>query len=100
MGVLNLIEPPQSEINSAERIIFASSMSVYGEVQDKPITESDVCGALSCYGVGKLAAEGYLKVYQILISYSDDTTEPNRLSPFHSVRLISKLLKSKLSSFG
>lgn len=55
--------------NSAERIIFASSMSVYGEVQDKPITESDVCGALSCYGVGKLAAEGYLKVYQKYLPY-------------------------------
>ncbi len=55
--------------NSAERIIYASSMSVYGDVEDKPIAESEVCGPLSCYGVGKLAAEGYLKVYQQKLPY-------------------------------
>ena len=49
--------------NRAERIVYASSMSVYGAVEDGPITEGHACAPLSCYGVGKLAAEGYLRVY-------------------------------------
>jgi UDP-glucose 4-epimerase len=49
--------------NRAERIVYASSMSVYGAVEDGPVTEERGCAPLSCYGVGKLAAEGYLRVY-------------------------------------
>lgn len=47
----------------AARIVYASSMSCYGSVPDAPIAESTPCQPLSCYGVGKLAAEGYLRVY-------------------------------------
>jgi UDP-glucose 4-epimerase len=50
--------------NNVERIVYASSMSVYGPVPDEPIDESHETFPLSCYGVGKLASEGYLKVYQ------------------------------------
>jgi len=49
--------------NSVERIVYASSMSVYGAVEDVPINETHHCLPLSCYGVGKYAAEGYLRVY-------------------------------------
>jgi UDP-glucose 4-epimerase len=49
--------------NRVERIVYASSMSVYGAVEDAPIDEGHRCSPLSCYGVGKLAAEGYLHVY-------------------------------------
>lgn len=50
--------------HGAERIIYASSMSVYGSVPDAPISESHNAKPLSCYGVGKLSSEGYLRVYQ------------------------------------
>jgi len=50
--------------HSAERLVYASSMSVYGAVPDRPIEENHLCAPLSCYGVGKLAAEGYLRVYR------------------------------------
>lgn len=50
--------------NAVERFIYASSMSVYGAVDDAPVAETRVCGPLSCYGVGKNASEGYLRVYQ------------------------------------
>ena len=50
--------------NNIERMVYASSMSVYGAVEDVPIAENHRCQPLSCYGVGKLAAEGYLRVYQ------------------------------------
>jgi UDP-glucose 4-epimerase len=47
----------------AQRLVYASSMSVYGSVEDAAVVESRQCAPLSCYGVGKLAAEGYLRVY-------------------------------------
>jgi UDP-glucose 4-epimerase len=49
--------------NRATRIVYASSMSVYGAVDDAPVEENRRCTPLSCYGVGKLASEGYLRVY-------------------------------------
>lgn len=49
--------------NHVERIVYASSMSVYGAVENAPISENHHCRPLSCYGVGKHAAEGYLRVY-------------------------------------
>lgn len=50
--------------NQVERMVYASSMSVYGAVENAAISESHACRPLSCYGVGKHAAEGYLRVYQ------------------------------------
>lgn len=47
-----------------ERFLYASSMSVYGTVEDAPICESRHCRPLSCYGVGKYASEEYLRIYQ------------------------------------
>ena len=67
ISTLNLIQ--YGAENSVERIVYASSMSVYGDVEDKPIAESSACKPLSCYGVGKLASEGYLKVYQQQLPY-------------------------------
>ena len=45
------------------RLVYASSMSVYGNVPDAPIGENEHVAPLSCYGVGKLAAENYLNVF-------------------------------------
>jgi UDP-glucose 4-epimerase len=51
--------------HEAPRLVLASSMSVYGQ-QDDPVhvVESSATRPLSCYGVGKLAAEHYLHVYR------------------------------------
>jgi UDP-glucose 4-epimerase len=49
--------------NNAERLVYASSMSVYGTVENAPVKETHYCRPLSCYGVGKHAAEGYLGIY-------------------------------------
>jgi UDP-glucose 4-epimerase len=61
VSTLNLIQYGLE--HDVERIVYASSMSVYGAVVDKPISEKTICNPLSCYGVSKLAAEGYLRVY-------------------------------------
>lgn len=55
--------------NRAERIVYASSMSVYGAVPAEPIDEGRTCAPLSCYGVGKLAAESYLRVYSAKLPF-------------------------------
>ena len=41
-------------------------MSVYGDVSDKSIPETYPCNPLSFYGVGKLASEHYLRIYQTM----------------------------------
>jgi UDP-glucose 4-epimerase len=67
ISTLNLIQYGIN--NKSDRIIYASSMSVYGNVINKPISENEECSPLSCYGVGKLASEGYLRVYQRQLPY-------------------------------
>lgn len=54
----------------AKRIIYASSMSVYGLVDDRAISEIEYCQPVSCYGVGKLASENYLRIYQNQIPFT------------------------------
>lgn len=61
VSTLNLIQ--YGIEHSVERFLYASSMSVYGAVDDAPVGESRTCRPLSCYGVGKYASEGYLRVY-------------------------------------
>ncbi len=48
--------------NNVQKIIYASSMSVYGNVEDSPIKEDHPLIPLSCYGVGKLSSENYLRI--------------------------------------
>ena len=50
------------------KLVYASSMSVYGNVPDAPIGEDEHAAPLSCYGVGKLAAENYLNVFRKQLS--------------------------------
>lgn len=52
------------------KFIFASTMSVYGESEDKPINENYQTFPLSMYAVGKLASERYLQIYS---KYGIDT---------------------------
>lgn len=55
--------------NFCDRIVYASSMSIYGEVDDQACQEDQFPQPLSCYGVGKLASEGYLRVYGNKLPY-------------------------------
>jgi UDP-glucose 4-epimerase len=42
------------------RLLYASSMAVYGQPEKMPITEETSCVPLSYYGIGKYAAERYV----------------------------------------
>lgn len=47
-----------------KKFIYASSMSVYGDKLDGPAFETDNPHPKSFYGVGKLASEHYLRIYE------------------------------------
>lgn len=47
-----------------KKFVYASSMSVYGDQPDRPISEKDIALPKSFYAVGKLASEHYLRIYQ------------------------------------
>ncbi len=55
--------------NKASRILYASSMSVYGSQKKERVKEINNLKPLSCYGVSKLAVENYLKVYKKKLPY-------------------------------
>ncbi len=44
--------------------IYASTMSVYGDKPDVPVQEDTILQTKSFYGVGKIASEHYLRIYQ------------------------------------
>lgn len=46
------------------RVVYASTMSVYGDQPDVPVTEDAPATPKSFYGVGKLASENYLRIYR------------------------------------
>lgn len=46
------------------RLLYASTMSVYGEHPDAPVAETALPVPKSFYGVGKLASEHYLRIYR------------------------------------
>ena len=58
-----------SRDNDVSQIIFASSMSVYGESQGL-VNESTLAIPLSLYAVGKKASEDYLRIFSKQFSFS------------------------------
>ena len=46
------------------KMLFASSMSVYGDHGERPVAEGTATHPKSFYGVGKLASEHYLRIYE------------------------------------
>jgi UDP-glucose 4-epimerase len=46
-----------------KRFVFASTMSVYGDQVNLPVTEGLITNPKSFYACGKLASENYLKIY-------------------------------------
>ena len=49
---------------NCQKFIFASSMSVYGDQPDEPVSENNSTIPKSLYAVGKLASENYMRIFQ------------------------------------
>ena len=65
-GTLNVIRASLEK--KIERLIYASSSSVYGSVVTTPVNEEHPTKPLSIYGASKLAAEDYCLIYHQLRS--------------------------------
>lgn len=50
--------------NGCKRFIYAGTMSVYGVQSDHAVDEKSKCRPESFYGVGKLASEHYMRIYE------------------------------------
>jgi len=62
LGTFNLLEALRLHAPGA-RLVFVSSAYVYGEGHARPIAEDGPTKPLGPYGMGKLAAEGYVALY-------------------------------------
>jgi UDP-glucose 4-epimerase len=60
-GTLNVLDAARN--SPVERVVFASSSSVYGKPAYLPYDEEHPTTPVSPYGVSKLAAESYVRVY-------------------------------------
>ncbi|MEX0832545.1 MAG: SDR family oxidoreductase [Actinomycetota bacterium] len=60
-GTLNVLMAARDE--RVARVVFASSSSVYGNVETLPVSESAPTRPLSPYAVSKLAGEGYVSAF-------------------------------------
>jgi UDP-glucose 4-epimerase len=49
---------------NCKKFIYASTMSVYGDKPDKPVKENTILSTKSFYGVGKIASEHYMRIYE------------------------------------
>src|SRR2546425_8568645 len=49
--------------NNAQRVLYGSSMGVYGNPETLPVKEPDMPAPVSFYGVSKLAGEQYLQLH-------------------------------------
>ncbi|MEQ9325653.1 MAG: GDP-mannose 4,6-dehydratase, partial [Polyangiaceae bacterium] len=47
-----------------DRVVFASSAAIYGDVDEVPVPEAAPKAPLSPYGLNKLGSEGYLRYYR------------------------------------
>ena len=55
--------------SKTKKIIYASSMSVYGDLKKKRYDENLEPKPKSCYGISKIASENYLKVFSKKLNY-------------------------------
>ena len=67
-GTLNVLEAARD--SSTERVVCASSSSVYGKPEYLPYDEAHPTTPVSPYGVSKLAAEHYTRVFDELYDLS------------------------------
>lgn len=94
-GTLNVLEAARKA--DVERVINASSSSVYGKVEYLPFDEKHPTQPLSPYGVSKLVAEHYCRVYNDLyglptVSLRYFTVYGPRMRPDLAIPIFTKAL--------
>lgn len=82
--------------NNCKRLIFASTMSVYGIKPERPVKEEEECRPQSFYGVAKLASEHYLRIYQ---NYGIETTSLRLFNVYGSGQNLDNLKQGMVSIY-
>ena len=54
---------------NVKKLIFASSVTAYGNQSNKKVKEENVLLPLTCYGASKVAAENYIKIFSNKLPY-------------------------------
>lgn len=62
LGTLNVLEAAVK--NDIKKLIFASSMAVYGEAKNLLVKETDNVNPISPYGLSKLRGEMYCRIFE------------------------------------
>ncbi|MGE7878693.1 NAD-dependent epimerase/dehydratase family protein [Peribacillus muralis] len=63
-GTINMLKACQEA--SVKKLIFSSTSGVYGNLQKDLISENDQTGPISYYGLSKLSAEAYIRLFHQL----------------------------------
>lgn len=63
-GTVNILEACHEA--SVRKVIFSSTSGVYGNLQKDLISEEDLTGPISYYGLSKLTAESYIRLFHQL----------------------------------
>ena len=66
VNVLGSIQVLEAARAVGARVVLASSVAVYGEPAELPLTEKAPCRPMTAYGQSKLSAEGYVSLYSRL----------------------------------
>ena len=82
--------------NGCTRFIYAGTMSVYGIQGDHAVNENSDCKPESFYGVGKLASEHYLRIYE---KYGIDITSLRLFNVYGPGQNLSNLRQGMVSIF-
>lgn len=82
--------------SGTRRIVYASTMSVYGKKEDAPVSEEASTFPESFYGVGKLASENYLRIYE---KYGINTTSLRLFNVYGPGQNLENLRQGMVSIF-
>lgn len=82
--------------NNCKRFVYAGTMSVYGIKPDRPIGEKENCRPQSFYGVGKLASEHYMRIYQ---NYGIESTSIRLFNVYGPGQNLGNLRQGMISIF-
>ncbi|MFN7974634.1 MAG: NAD-dependent epimerase/dehydratase family protein [Acidobacteriota bacterium] len=95
LGTLSVLEALRRAATRPRRIVYASSMAVYGEAERLPIPESAALRPQSPYGIAKMACERYvheiaatLGVESVALRYFNTFGERQALTPYVGVLTI------------
>jgi len=64
-GTLNVLEAAAAQTDPP-RVVFTSSLAVYGHVEDPPVDETTPVDPMDLYGAHKVASEQYCDIYAAL----------------------------------